>query len=247
MAAAPVGFGFVDRDSRDPRSRAAGGKRPRPRFRSSETCGCCPTTARYGVAREQQLGQLLCEVIPGRWSVMGPLYERVLETGEAIVNRETSGEILSDPGRLHTALTSLYPVRAEQQIIGVGVVVVDITERKAAELALKQIAERDPQTGIYNRAKLRSELQRVVEDPAHDRDLGALLLLDIDNFSTINQSHGHPAGDELLTAIAETLAETFPAPALVARVGGDEFAVILPQATAQQAFTPATRTISSAC
>lgn len=109
QVAAPVGFGFVDRDFR--------------LVQMNETLARA-----NGAPKEQQLGHPLSEIIPGLWSAMRPLYERVLETGEVIVNQETSGEILSDPGHLHTALTSLYPVRAEEQIIGIGVVVVGITE-----------------------------------------------------------------------------------------------------------------------
>ncbi len=57
----------------------------------------------------------------------------MLETGEAVVNRETSGALRGDPDRVHTWLTSLYPVRLQEEVIGIGVIVVDITERKEAE------------------------------------------------------------------------------------------------------------------
>jgi diguanylate cyclase (GGDEF)-like protein/PAS domain S-box-containing protein len=220
QAAAPVGFGFVDRDFR--------------LVEMNETLA-----AANGAPRDQQLGHLLSETIPGLWSVIRPLCERVLETGEAVVSRETSREGLSDAGHVRTALTSLYAVRVDEEVVGIGVVVVDITERKAADLALRQMAEQDPQTGIYNRAKISRELQRVLGDRADDRDAGALLLLDIDNFHTINESDGHPAGDQLLHSVAQTLSGQFPDPAVVARVGGDEFAVIVPQTTQQQALTAA--------
>jgi diguanylate cyclase (GGDEF)-like protein/PAS domain S-box-containing protein len=220
QSSAPVGLAFVDRDFRQVRINEA-------------------FAATSGIPVEQQLGRTVAEVLPEPWPELEPVYRRVLETGEAVVNHETSGELRGDPGHVHTSLTSLYPVRLEGEIIGIGVVVVDITERKAMELELKCLSEHDPLTGLYNRRQLFIELERTLRYTARYRHNSAVLMLDVDNFKWINDSHGHAAGDQLLKSIAQVLAGRLRATDIVARVGGDEFAVILPEATSDQAITVA--------
>ena len=75
----------------------------------------------------------MAEVVPEIWSQVEPLYRRVLENDEAVLNVDSSGETAADPGRIHHWLASYYPVHLDAEVIGVGVVVVDITERRQAE------------------------------------------------------------------------------------------------------------------
>lgn len=104
--------------------------------------------------------------------------------------------------------------------------------RELAEKAhqLARLAETDELTGLANRRKffetLRSELQRLWRAPQETRL--ALLLLDLDNFKDINDTLGHGAGDLMLKAVAGALAASVRTTDTVARIGGDEFAVILP-------------------
>ena len=218
QSAAPIGLGFVDRD-----------------FRLIHINDALAATT--GVPRECQLGRALPDVIPELWPELGPVYERVLETGEATVNRETTGELPGDPEHVHTWLTSFYPVRLEGEAIGIGIVVVDITDRKAMELKLKHLSERDPLTGIYNRRKLLIELDRVLRYAARYRHAGGVLMLDVDNFKWTNDSYGHAAGDHLLSSVASVLTSRVRETDIVGRVGGDEFALVLPEATEEQART----------
>jgi PAS domain S-box-containing protein len=127
QATAPAGLGFVDRDFR--------------LVHINEMLAMA-----NGAPREQLLGLTLAEVMPGLWSSLEPLFRRVLESGEAALNHEITRELPGDQGRVGTALTSFYPVRLDGQVIGIGIVVLDITERKEMELQLKKGSERDPQT-----------------------------------------------------------------------------------------------------
>ena len=113
---APIGFGFVDRDLRLIRVNTA-------------------LAEVNGMPAEWHVGRLVREVIPEIWPKIAGVYEHVLSEGEPVVNREVSGPSAGDAGRVHHWLTSYYPVRLGGEIIGIGIVVVDITERKEAEEA----------------------------------------------------------------------------------------------------------------
>ena len=220
QSSAPIGLGFVDRQ-----------------FRLLNLNQALAATS--GSPIEAQLGRTIAEVVPELWPQLQPLYERVLNTGEAVVNTETGGELPGDPGRVHTWLTSLYPVRLEGEVIGIGIVTVDITERKTMELRLKHLSEHDPLTGIYNRRRLFIELDRVLRHAARYDRAGAVLLLDVDNFKWTNDSYGHAAGDHLLISLAGVLIGRLRETDTVGRIGGDEFVLVLPEATEAQALTVA--------
>ncbi|MDP1644848.1 MAG: GGDEF domain-containing protein [Thiobacillus sp.] len=93
---------------------------------------------------------------------------------------------------------------------------------------LCEISLKDPLTGLGNRRHLRSILERSIEAVARSGESVLLLLLDIDHFKSINDTHGHLAGDQVLQAIANCLTDCVRPMDTVARYGGEEFAVILP-------------------
>lgn len=99
-------------------------------------------------------------------------------------------------------------------------------------------AETDGLTGLANR---RHFFSRIGPAPITGDERGALVLFDIDHFKSINDSHGHPAGDRALAAFAAILAEMTSASGIAARVGGEEFALFLPKATMEEAIEIADR------
>jgi diguanylate cyclase (GGDEF)-like protein/PAS domain S-box-containing protein len=104
----------------------------------------------------------------------------------------------------------------------------DISERKAAEQELKRLAEHDSLTGLLNRRRFGEELERELARLArHPGQHAGLLLLDVDRFKEVNDSLGHPAGDDVLCAIAQTLTRRLRGTDVVARLGGDEFAALV--------------------
>ncbi len=104
----------------------------------------------------------------------------------------------------------------------------DISERKAMVQHLKDLAEHDGLTGLHNRTYFQEELERVVERGRRDPALSAALLyLDLDNFKYVNDTLGHAAGDRLLLEIAGILNKRLRKTDLLARFGGDEFTVLL--------------------
>jgi diguanylate cyclase (GGDEF)-like protein/PAS domain S-box-containing protein len=116
----------------------------------------------------------------------------------------------------------------------------DVTERLRQESHIRHLALHDPLTNLANRRAMEVELQRVVERARRGRP-GAMLLLDLDNFKVVNDTQGHPAGDQLLVMLAELLSKTVRPEDLLARLGGDEFALIMDDTSPEAARQVAER------
>ena len=100
----------------------------------------------------------------------------------------------------------------------------DITDRKKVEDELRYLSTHDRLTGIYNRAYFEEEQARL----DHGRQFPvSVLMADVDGLKETNDTHGHQAGDELLRQTAEVLKSAFRAQDVVARIGGDEFGILL--------------------
>lgn len=94
----------------------------------------------------------------------------------------------------------------------------------------------DPLTGVLNRRGFDQKLQHMVAQPATADSHGCLVMLDIDHFKNVNDTHGHLVGDKVLQAVGEVLRNTVTEPGCVAaRFGGEEFAIVMPEATVVQA------------
>jgi diguanylate cyclase (GGDEF)-like protein/PAS domain S-box-containing protein len=149
----------------------------------------------------------------------------VLETGQALPSREE--EVVTQAGDTHVYLTSKVPLRDRDGVaIAVLTTSVDITERRNAEKRLEYLANHDSLTGLPNRALLRDRIQREFARGRRGDQHFALHFIDLDRFKAINDSQGHMQGDRLLRRIAEMLNEVVNEGDTVARVGGDEFAVL---------------------
>lgn len=103
----------------------------------------------------------------------------------------------------------------------------DITDDHRRWELLRAQAELDPLTGVANRTRFQRFLDQPSNGPAPDR-IGSLILFDIDDFKLINDRWGHAAGDACLVNLAQHLRKAFISANLVSRIGGDEFAVLLP-------------------
>ena len=124
---------------------------------------------------------------------------------------------------------------------GGGAVVVhtDITQHHRALDAAVAAARLDPLTGVLNRRAFHDVLRQRLQGGA--REAGALLMLDLDRFKTVNDRHGHAAGDMLLCALARRLRYALRPNDRVARMGGDEFLVLVDTLPAEQSLEPVVR------
>ncbi len=103
----------------------------------------------------------------------------------------------------------------------------DITERRRFQEELEHLASHDPLTGLLNRRRFEEELERALAHVRRHGDGAAVITLDIDNFKHVNDTYGHPVGDELLRACAQQLTARVRTTDQIGRLGGDEFGVIL--------------------
>jgi diguanylate cyclase (GGDEF)-like protein/PAS domain S-box-containing protein len=119
----------------------------------------------------------------------------------------------------------------------------DLSERLATDQRLETLARTDPLTGLPNRHRLAEAVDRCALGFRHDADAFALLVLDLDRFNRINDSLGHELGDRALVEVADRLRRILRADDLVARIGGDQFALLLQHADAAAAEAAAGRAL----
>jgi diguanylate cyclase (GGDEF)-like protein len=104
-----------------------------------------------------------------------------------------------------------------------------LAQAAKTEAQLRYIADHDALTGLLDRRRFRSELDQYVSFSARYGGQGAVMIIDIDGLKTVNDSHGHHAGDQLIRRVAGIMRERVRTTDIVARLSGDEFAVLMPQ------------------
>jgi diguanylate cyclase (GGDEF)-like protein/PAS domain S-box-containing protein len=166
---------------------------------------------------------------PGRRGEIQEVIER-LAAGENVVRYETV-RVKKDGDTVEVAV-SASPIRDEQGVLtGVASIARDISDRRRAEELIAFQAFHDPLTALPNRAFLMERLEFCVGKARRTGKLLALLFLDLDLFKTINDGFGHTAGDAIFQEVARRLSLCVREGDSVARVGGDEFIVLLPEIT----------------
>ncbi len=142
--------------------------------------------------------------------------------------------VLAD-GEVRTLLSRGEPQFADGRVVRIRGTHQDITDRKRMENQLQYQADHDPLTGLYNRRRFAEELNRVLRYASRYSRHGAVVMLDLDDFKFVNDTHGHAAGDAALKRFAKTISLRVRESDVVARLGGDEFAIVLPETDEQHA------------
>ncbi len=149
----------------------------------------------------------------------------ILETGITIPNYEE--KFVSEGIELIFHCNKSPLLNKDNQIIGVLTTGLDITARKFAEEHRTHLALHDMLTGLPNRTLLAERMRLAIDISIATGRGAALLLLDLDRFKVINDTRGHQTGDVLLRQVAERISNAIGVDNFAARIGGDEFAVIL--------------------
>jgi len=194
-----------------------------------------------GVDPEQLVGRGVLTLIdrPQRAVAEGQL-QRLLDGGQRCVAAEVQiREGRSDPlwVNVNTAVIGDADGRPEHLVLQLQ----DITERKRFEHELRIHAERDPLTGLLNRRRFNEELERAVAKNQRYGTPATLLIADLDSLKLVNDTLGHKAGDALIKSVAGVLADGVRRTDVLARMGGDEFAVLLPHTPVERAQAMAER------
>lgn len=179
-----------------------------------------------GYSAEEALGQSGRLLQSGLHSASfyAQLWDTLQRTGTwqgEVYNRRKNGEVYPE----WLSITAVHD--AEQAVTRYVGTMLDISQRKAREQEVAQLAFYDPLTGLPNRRLMKDRLEQLLAASARSRHHGALIFIDLDHFKDINDTLGHDKGDHLLQQVAQRLSANVRAMDTVARLGGDEFVVML--------------------
>jgi diguanylate cyclase (GGDEF)-like protein len=130
-------------------------------------------------------------------------------------------------GRVCWSVSGLPVLDPAGKLMGFRGIARDISGVKAAADQIYYLVNHDPLTGVANRQRFQDELVRTLRMASREKREGALLLLDVDRFAYVNQTYGHLVGDKMLIHLAQVLKDNVRTGDMVARLDGDQFAVLL--------------------
>ena len=209
-------------------------------YKDAKGCylGCNKAFEEYiGLTRAQLIGKSVFELFDA------DLAQIYYEADKALFDRKGSqiyeAKVKYADETIHDVMFHKAYFHAEDECVeGIVGSILDITERKKAEKSLEQLALTDSLTGLDNRYSLMNSLKHSLLSQQRENFKLAYLMLDLDGFKQVNDNFGHPIGDALLKEVANKFKNPFRESDIIARVGGDEFSVILEKFASKEALEP---------
>jgi diguanylate cyclase (GGDEF)-like protein len=150
-------------------------------------------------------------------------YQKCAESKKSIMYEEK----LNLPGGELYWMTTLTPIMEDDKVTKIIGSATDITGRKKLELKMEKHANYDKLTELPNRRLFFERFERLIVESERDNNQFALLFIDLDGFKEINDNYGHECGDEVLITVGNRLLQCIRKSDTVARMGGDEFAILI--------------------
>lgn len=204
---------------------------------------------------EDIIGRTDFDLMPERAFALQAFAHTVISTGQSLLNQE--GAITTFDGKLtHISLNHVPLLETDGSVIGIVGAYEDITQRKHTFDALQdakikletklteivslqekllEAAVRDPLTGLYNRRYLAETLDIMLAQATRNKVPLSAVMIDIDHFKAVNDSYGHPTGDEALKCLAQFLSAQARTSDIVCRLGGEEFLILMMGASGDNA------------
>ena len=188
-----------------------------------------------GYTRAELIGQQVELLIPERFinhvhsreNYLNHPYTRAMGAGKELCLKCKSGNEIS-------VEISLNPVEINENTI-VSVLIHDITKQKQMEDKLRYLACHDPLTGLYSRNNMELKLSEEIHRASRYKHTMSIFMLDIDYFKSVNDTHGHAIGDQVLKHVAKEIENSIRSTDYAVRYGGEEFIIILPETVTKKA------------
>ncbi|MBF4435280.1 diguanylate cyclase [Vibrio anguillarum] len=148
-------------------------------------------------------------------------------------------EMVNIQGETLTAIMRIQAIKEATKVSYYITSLVDITQYKVLENRLRELSEKDALTQLWNRRKFEAELQHhthLIQRYPESHHV-CLVLIDIDYFKRVNDEQGHDEGDRVIIKVGEILSQTLRTTDFLARIGGEEFAIIMPHTSVEEAET----------
>ncbi|MCA1246364.1 EAL domain-containing protein [Massilia sp. MS-15] len=185
-----------------------------------------------GLAKTRMQGRRLSALLPPAFG--RDIFKDMAAVASDGVAREAEWLARMDAAHERWLHRQVVPVEG-----GVVAIVRDITERKQSEQRIRHLAHHDDLTGLPNRSLLRDRLGQAIRDAERKGNAVGLAFIDLDGFKLVNDGLGHNAGDELLKVVGERMGRCLRRNDTLARFGGDEFVILLPDLSGDPAaITP---------
>lgn len=188
-------------------------------------------TELFGYTLQEVYGKRLNEVIPleSKGEIDWQIMQQIIQEGEAV---SIESSCVNRNGEKIDVFLKGIPVVIGGEVKGGYAIYADITERKRYEEKLWYLSAHDHLTGVFNRMYFEEEMNRL--EGSREYPI-SIFVADLDSLKMVNDALGHDVGDELIKACAKVLSTTIRSNDLLARIGGDEFALIFPRTSAEVA------------
>lgn len=200
----------------------------------------------FGYAQTELIGESHQIILQGRGPEEGAKPEKAgapdeLQKKEVVVHNVNDDNFWRSDGTSFPVEYVRTSIHEKGELVGTIITFRDITKRKELENTLQTLATTDGLTKLYNRLYFTAKLEEEFRRTERYKAPLSLMLLDIDNFKSINDTYGHQAGDAYLRALASLVTDSIRLVDTAARYGGEEIAIILPHTGSEAAVVMAER------